>query len=160
MHRKNKPSILVANASPNLWHDKTVCRLWSFDWILEELYIKKLLAPNIKLLLWIGTPKYLIVRWRSMICSMHVQAAANSELHVAVSNVVCFYQTSQFNTCNRPAWYNVMEENLHQHAGIVPQAYPITQRYQLESPHELLHRLCSPSHIHKQGDQKNLVHLF
>jgi len=29
--------------------------------------------------------------------------------------LLAFYQNSQLNTCNRPAWSNVMEENLHQH---------------------------------------------
>ena len=40
------------------------------------------------------TPKYLSVFLRSMICSVGVLAAANSEPYVAVSTAACLFKTS------------------------------------------------------------------
>ena len=39
-----------------------------------------------------GTPNYLKVYLRSIICSVAVLAAINSESYVAVSTVACFYE--------------------------------------------------------------------
>ena len=48
-----------------------------------------LLSPNMNVLVMIGTPRYLSVFLRSMICSVAVLAATNSEPYVAVSTVAC-----------------------------------------------------------------------
>ena len=54
-----------------------------------ELVTTDLLSPNMNVFIMMGTPRYLSVFLRSMICSVAVLAATNSEPYVAVSTVAC-----------------------------------------------------------------------
>ena len=56
---------------------------------MVELMTSDLLSPNIYALFMTGTPRYLSVFLRSIICSVAVLAATNSEPCVAVSTVAC-----------------------------------------------------------------------
>ena len=58
---------------------------------MVELVTTDLLSPNMYAFVMMGTPRYLSVCLRSMICSVAVLAATNSEPHVAVSTVACFF---------------------------------------------------------------------
>ena len=51
-----------------------------------------LLSPNKKDLVAMGAPRYLKVCLMSMICSVAVLTATNSEPYVAVSTVACFLE--------------------------------------------------------------------
>ena len=51
-----------------------------------------LLSRIVYALFMIGTPRYLSVFLRSMICSIAVLAATNSEPYVAVSTVACLFE--------------------------------------------------------------------
>ena len=51
-----------------------------------------LLSPNMYSLVMMGTPRYLIVFLRSMIFSVSVLAATNSEPYVTVSAVACLFE--------------------------------------------------------------------
>ena len=55
-----------------------------------------LLSRNMYALVMMGTPRYLSVFLRSMICSIVVLAATNSEPYVAVSTVACLFKTQSF----------------------------------------------------------------
>jgi hypothetical protein len=83
-------------ASVTLWKDSIVWHLCSLAWSPIELSTTDLLSPNMKFFSLTGTPRYLRVLRRSIICSMHIHAATNSELYVAVYTVACFleYQSS------------------------------------------------------------------
>ena len=59
---------------------------------MVELVTTDLLSPNIYALLIMGTPRYLSMFLRSMICSVAVLAATNSEPYVAVSTVACLFK--------------------------------------------------------------------
>ena len=59
---------------------------------MVELMTTDLLSPNIYALVMSGTPRYLSVFLRSMICSVKFLAATNSELCVAVSTVACLFE--------------------------------------------------------------------
>ena len=59
---------------------------------MVELMTTDLLSPNIFALSMIGTPRYLSVFLRSIICSVSVLAAMNSEPYVAVSTVACLFE--------------------------------------------------------------------
>ena len=59
---------------------------------MAELVTTDLLSANMYALVWMGTPRYLSVFLRSMICSVAVLAATNSEICVAVSTVACLLE--------------------------------------------------------------------
>ena len=59
---------------------------------MVALVITDLLLPNMYALFMMGTPIYLSVSMRSMICSVAVLAATNSEPYVAVSTVACLFE--------------------------------------------------------------------
>ena len=56
---------------------------------MVELMTTDLLSPNIYTLFMMGTPRYLSVFLRSIICSVADLAATNSEPYAAVSTVAC-----------------------------------------------------------------------
>ena len=59
---------------------------------MVEVVTTDLLSPNMYVLVMMGTPRYLSVFLRSMICSVAVLAATNSEPYVAVSTVACHFK--------------------------------------------------------------------
>ena len=59
---------------------------------MVELMTTDLLSPNMYALVMMGTPRYLNVFLRSMICSLAVLAATISEQYVAVSPVACLFE--------------------------------------------------------------------
>ena len=59
---------------------------------MVELMTNALLSPNIYALVMMGTPRYLSMFLRSIICSVAVLAATNSEPYVAVSTVACLFK--------------------------------------------------------------------
>ena len=59
---------------------------------MVELMTTDLLSPNMYALVMMGTPRYLSVFLRSIICSVAVLAATNSEPYVAVSKVACLFK--------------------------------------------------------------------
>ena len=59
---------------------------------MVELVTTALLSPNMYAFVMMGTPKYLSVLLRSMICSVAVLAATNSEPYVAVYTVACLFE--------------------------------------------------------------------
>ena len=59
---------------------------------MVELMTTDLLSPNIYALVMMGSPRYLSVFLRSIICSVAVLAATNSEPYVAVSTVACLFE--------------------------------------------------------------------
>ena len=59
---------------------------------MVALVITDLSLPNMYALVMMGTPIYLSVSMRSMICSVAVLAATNSEPYVAVSTVACLFE--------------------------------------------------------------------
>ena len=59
---------------------------------MVELVTTDLLSPNIYALVMMGTPRYLSVFLRSIICSVAVLAATNSEPYVVVSTVACLFE--------------------------------------------------------------------
>ena len=60
---------------------------------MVELMTTDLLSPNIYALVMMGTPRYLSVFSRSMICSVAVLAAPDSQPYVAVSTVPSLFKT-------------------------------------------------------------------
>ena len=84
--------ILTSIGSLTLQYDNMLCLLLSTDWGMVALMITDLLSPNIYALVMMGTPRYLSVFLGSMICSVAVLAATNSEPCVAVSTVACLFQ--------------------------------------------------------------------
>ena len=56
---------------------------------MVELVMTDLLSPNMKLLLLIGTPRYIRVYLRSTIWSTAILAVTKSDPYVAVSTVAC-----------------------------------------------------------------------
>ena len=59
---------------------------------MVALVTTDLLPPNKKDLVPMGLPRYLKVCLMSMICSVAVLAATNSETYVAVSTMACFLE--------------------------------------------------------------------
>ena len=59
---------------------------------MVALEMTDLLSPNMYALVMMGTPRYLSVFLRSMICSVAVLAATNSEPYVAVSTVAYLFK--------------------------------------------------------------------
>ena len=59
---------------------------------MVELMTTDLLSPNIYAWVMMGTPRYLSVFLRSIICSVAVLEATNSEPYVAVSTVACLLE--------------------------------------------------------------------
>ena len=59
---------------------------------MVALMTTDLLSPNIYALFMMGTPRYLNVFLRSIVCSVAVLAATNSEPYVAVSTVACLFE--------------------------------------------------------------------
>ena len=57
-----------------------------------ELVTTDLLSPNIYALVMMGTLRYLSVFLRSVICSVAVLAATNSEPYVAVTTMACLFK--------------------------------------------------------------------
>ena len=77
-------------ASLTLWNAKMLCFWHKVECGSVARVTTDLLSPNIyDLDLW-GTPRYLSVYLISMICSVAVLAATNSDPYVAVSTVGCF----------------------------------------------------------------------
>ena len=78
---------------------------------MVELAMTDLLSPNMKLLLLIGTPRYIRVYLRSTIWSTAILAATNSDPYVAVSTVACHLEYQSVgcpiedveNGCDSPA---------------------------------------------------------
>ena len=59
---------------------------------MEAVLTTDLLSPNIIENPFTGTPKYLSVLCRSMICSVHFHVAMYLELNVAISTVDCNFE--------------------------------------------------------------------
>ena len=59
---------------------------------MVELVTTELMSPSMYDLIMIGTPRYLSVFLRFMICSVAPLAATNSEPYVAVSTVACLFE--------------------------------------------------------------------
>ena len=59
---------------------------------MVEPVMTDLLSPNMKLLLLIGTPRYIRVNLRSRIWSAAILGATNSDPYVAVSTVACLLE--------------------------------------------------------------------
>ena len=59
---------------------------------MVELMTTDLSCPTIYALVMMGTPRYLSVFLRSIICSVAVLAATNTEPYVAVSTVACLLE--------------------------------------------------------------------
>ena len=87
-----KSIILAAMASLTRWNAKLLCLLLRVECGSVALVTTDLLSPNIYDLDLMGTPRYLSVYQRSIICSVAVLAATNSEPYVAVSTVACFLE--------------------------------------------------------------------
>ena len=69
-----------------------LCLFVSVECGSVALVTTDLLSPNRKDLVVMGAPRYLKVCLMSMICSVAVLAATNSEPYVAVSTVACFFE--------------------------------------------------------------------
>ena len=87
-----KSIILAAIASLTRWNAKILCLLLKVECGSVALVTTDLLSPNIYDLDLMGTPRYLNVYLMSMICSVAVLAATNSDPYVAVSTVACFLE--------------------------------------------------------------------
>ena len=85
-----KSIVLAAMASLTRWNAKMLCLLLKVECGSVALVTTDLLSPNIYDLDLMGTPSYLSVYLISMICSVAVLAATNSDPYVAVSTVACF----------------------------------------------------------------------
>ena len=99
---------LAAMASLTLWNAKMLCLLLKVECGSVALVTTDLLSPNIYDLDLMGTPRYLSLYLISMICSVAVLAATNSDPYVAVSTVACFleYQSvgvliAKMETCSK-----------------------------------------------------------
>ena len=79
-------------ASLTLWNAKMLCLLLKVECGSVALVTTDLLSPNIYDLDLMGTPRYLSVYLISMICSVAVLAATNSDPYDAVSTVACFLE--------------------------------------------------------------------
>ena len=79
-------------ASLTLWNARMLCLLLRVGWGRVALVTTDLLSPNIYDFDLMGTPKFLRVYLRSIICSVAVLAATNSEAYVVVSMVACFLE--------------------------------------------------------------------
>ena len=79
-------------ASLTLWYANMLCLLLRMDCGMAELVTTALLSPNMYALFKMGTTTYLSVFLRSIICSVAVLAARNSEPQVVVSTVACLFE--------------------------------------------------------------------
>ena len=79
-------------ASLTLWNAKMLCLLLKAECGSAALVTTDLLSPNIYGLDLMGTPRYLRVYLKSMICSVAVLAATNSDPYVVVSTFACFLE--------------------------------------------------------------------
>ena len=79
-------------ASLTLWNARMLCLLLRVEWGRVALVTTDLLSPNMYDYDLMGTPKYLRVYLWSIICSVAIMAATNSEPYVAVSTVACFLE--------------------------------------------------------------------
>ena len=73
-----KEKMFAATADRTRWYDKISCHFLIWEWGTVLLMITAWLSPNITDRPW-GTPIYLRVVRRSMICSVAVRAAVNSD---------------------------------------------------------------------------------
>ena len=87
-----KSIILAAMASLTRWNAKILCLLLKVECGSVALVTTDLLSPNIYDLDLMCKPRYLSVYLMSMICSVAVLAATNSDPYVAVSTVACFLE--------------------------------------------------------------------
>ena len=76
--------ILAGMASLTLWNAKMLCLLLRVECGSVALVTTDLLSPNMKDFDLIGIPKYLRVYLKSIICSVAVLTATNSDPYVAV----------------------------------------------------------------------------
>ena len=74
-----KSIILAAMASLTRWNAKILCLLLNVECGNDALVTTDLLSPNMYDLELIGTPRYLSVYLMSIICSVAVLAATNSD---------------------------------------------------------------------------------
>ena len=84
--------ILADMASLTRWNARMLCLLLKVECGSVALVTTDLLSSNIYDLDPMGTPRYLSVYLISMICSVAVLAATNSDPYVAVSTVACFLE--------------------------------------------------------------------
>ena len=84
--------ILAAIASLTLWNARILCLLLKVEFGRVTLVKTDLLLPNIYNFVLMGTPKYLRVYLKSIICSVAVLAATNSDPYVAITTVSCFLE--------------------------------------------------------------------
>ena len=91
--------ILAAMASLTRWNARMLCLLLKVECGSVALVTTDLLSPNIYDLDLMGTPRYLSVYLISMICSVAVLAATNSDPYVAVSTVACFLEYQSVGVC-------------------------------------------------------------
>ena len=71
---------------------KLLCLLPNVECGRVELVTNDLLSPNKYDFVLICTPKYLTVCLKSIICSLAVLDATNSDPYVAVSTVACLFE--------------------------------------------------------------------
>ena len=86
-----KDIILAAIASRTLWYARALCHLFNFGCGIVPFLMTDSLSPNITDLP-TGTPMYISVNHRSIICSVAILAATNSDENVDVSTVFCFFE--------------------------------------------------------------------
>ena len=60
--------------------------------MMDDEFTTDSLSLNMHFVLQIGTPRYLRVILKSIICSAQILAATNSEPYVTVSTVACFLE--------------------------------------------------------------------
>ena len=82
----------AAIATLTLCNARILCLFVSVECGNVALVTTDLLSPNRKDLVVMGAPRYLKVCLMSMICSVAVLAATNSEPYVAVSTVAYFFE--------------------------------------------------------------------
>ena len=87
-----KSIILAAMASLTQWNAKMLCLLLKVECGSVASVTTDLLSPNIYDLDLMCTSRYLSVYLISMICSVAVLAAINSDPYVAVYTVACFLE--------------------------------------------------------------------
>ena len=83
---------LEAMASLTRWNAKLLCLLLRVELGSVALVTKELLPPKLYVFDLMETPRYLKVYLRSIIFSVAVFAATNSEPYVAVSTIACFLE--------------------------------------------------------------------
>ena len=89
----------AAIASLVLWQDKITWRLLSFPSGLVAALTTASLSPNAMEESQMGTPRHRRTRRSSMICSVQVLVATNSDPKVAVSAVDCNLENQSMGVC-------------------------------------------------------------